>query len=71
MKLKIILLQKLKKQKLIRKRLSKDIASFDYFDKSLIVFSVTTGSISIGLFATAFEAPIGISSGLLVKNNAK
>ena len=31
------------------KRLSKYIASFDYFDKSLLVLSVTTGSISIGI----------------------
>ena len=38
----------------MRKRLSKDIASFDYFDKSLIVFSVTAVSISTALFATAF-----------------
>ena len=29
------------------KRLSKYIASYDYFDKPLIVLSVTTGSISI------------------------
>ena len=29
------------------KRLSKYIASFDYFDKPLVVLSVTTGSISI------------------------
>ena len=41
------------------KRLSKYIASFDYFDKSLIVLSVTTGSISIALFATVIGAPVG------------
>ena len=29
------------------KRLSKYIASFDYFDKSFIVLSVTTGNTSI------------------------
>ena len=33
------------------KRLSKCIAFFDYFDKSLIVLYVTTGSISIASFA--------------------
>ena len=44
------------------KRFSKYIASFDYFDKSLIVLSVTTGSISIVSFATAFRAPVGIAS---------
>ena len=42
------------------KRLSKYIASFDYFDKSLIVLSVTTGSISIASFATVIGAPVGI-----------
>ena len=41
------------------KRLSKDITSSDYFDKSLIVLSVTTGSISIALFATVIGAPVG------------
>ena len=44
------------------KRLSKYIASFDYFDKSLIVLSVTTGSISIALFAILIGAPAGIAS---------
>ena len=44
------------------KRLSKYITSFDYFDKSLIVLSVTTGSISIASFATVIGAPVGIAS---------
>ena len=44
------------------KRLSKYIASFDYFDKSLIVLSVTTGSISIASFATVIGAPVGMMS---------
>ena len=44
------------------KRLSKYIASFEYFDKSLIVLSVTTGSISIASFATVIGAPVGIIS---------
>ena len=35
----------IKERELMSKRLSKYIASFDYFDKSLIVLSVTTGSI--------------------------
>ena len=46
----------------MNKRLSKYIASFDYFDKSLIVLSVTTGSISIASFATVIEAPVGMMS---------
>ena len=33
-------------------RLSKYIASFDYFNKSLIVLSATGGNISIASFAT-------------------
>ena len=44
------------------KRLSKCIASFDNFDKSLVVLSVTTGSISIASFATVIGAPEGIVS---------
>ena len=52
----------IKERELISKRLSKYIASFDYFDKLLIVFSVTTGSISIASFATVIRAPVGIVS---------
>ena len=44
------------------KRLSKYIASFDYFGKPSIVLSVRTGSISIASFATATGAPVGIAS---------
>ena len=44
------------------KRLSKYIASFDYFDSSLIVLSATSGSISIASFATVIGAPVGITS---------
>ena len=46
----------------MRKRLSKYIASFGYFDKSLIVLSVATGSISIASFANVIGAPVGITS---------
>ena len=38
------------------------ITSFDYFDKSLIALSVTTGSISIASFANVIGAPVGIVS---------
>ena len=44
------------------KNLSKYIVFFGYLDKSLIVFSVATGSISIASFATAIGAPVGIMS---------
>ena len=40
-----------KERELISKRLSKYIASFDYFDKSLIVLLATSVSISIAPFA--------------------
>ena len=52
----------IKERELMSKRLSKYIPSFDYFDKSLTVLSVTTGSIYIALFATVIEAPVGIAS---------
>ena len=48
----------IKERELMSKRLSKYIASFDYFDKSLIVLSVTTGSISIPSFATVIGQPV-------------
>ena len=41
------------------KRLSKYIASFDYFDKLLIVLSVTAGNISI---VTVIAAAVGMAS---------
>ena len=37
----------IREKELMCERLSKYIASFGYFDKSLVVLSVTTGSISI------------------------
>ena len=43
---------------------SKYIALFDYFDKSLIVLSVTSGSISIASFTTVIGAPVGIASAI-------
>ena len=52
----------IKERESMSKRLSKYIAFFDYFDKSLIVLSVTTGSISIASFATVIGAPVGIVS---------
>ena len=44
------------------KRLSKYIISFNYFDKSLIALSITTGSVSITSFATVIGAPVVIVS---------
>ena len=42
------------------KRLRKYIASFECFDKSLIVLSLIRGSISISSFSTVIGAPVGI-----------
>ena len=42
------------------KNLSKYIASLEYFDKSLIVLLVATGSIYIASFETVIGAPVGI-----------
>ena len=52
----------IKERELMGKRLSKYIASFDYFDKSLIVLSITTGSISIATFVTFVGALVGMMS---------
>ena len=46
------------------KRLSKYIASFDYFNTSLIALSATSGSISIASFATVIGTPVGASLSL-------
>ena len=43
----------IKEREIMSKNLSGYIASSEYFDKSLIVLSVATGSISIASFATA------------------
>ena len=52
----------IKERELMSKRLSKYIASFDYFDKSVTVLSVTTCSISTASFATVIGAPVGMGS---------
>ena len=55
----------IKERELMSKRLSKYIASFDYFDNSLIVLSVTAGSISVASFAIVIGAPVGMVSASL------
>ena len=55
----------IKERKLISKKLSKYVSFFDYFHKSLIVLSVTSGSVSIASFATVIRIPIGITSASL------
>ena len=55
----------IKERELMSKKLSKYISLFDYFDKSLIVLSVTSGDVSVALFATVIGVPIGITSASL------
>ena len=62
MKIKGYFVAEIKERELMSKILSKYIASFDYFDKSLIILSVTIGSISIASFAVVIGAPVGIVS---------
>ena len=52
---------KIKERKSMNKKLSKYISFFDYFDKSWIVLTVTTGNISIASFATVIGIPRGIA----------
>ena len=47
------------------KRLSKYVASFDYFGKSLFVLSATSGSTSIASFATVIGTPSETASASL------
>ena len=61
MRLKIILLQRLKTENYWAKDL-KIYSSFEYFDKSLIVLSVTTGSVSIAWYTNVIRALVGIIS---------
>ena len=55
----------IKESELMKERLSKYTASFDYFDISSIVLPATSGSISIASFATAIGTPVGIASASL------
>ena len=59
-KIKNYFVAEIKERELMSKRLSKYIASFDYFDKSLRILSITTGSISIASFPTVIRASAGI-----------
>ena len=52
----------IKGRELMSKKLSKYVSFFNYFDKSLIVLSVPSGSISIASFATVIRIPIKVTS---------
>ena len=53
-------LAKIRERELISKNLSKYIASFEYFNKSLIFLSVLASSISIASFVSVIGPPAGI-----------
>ena len=53
-------LAEIRERELISKNISKYIASLDYFDKSLNVLSILSGSISITSIASVIGAPAGI-----------
>ena len=53
-------LGEIRERALISKILSKYISSLGYFDKSLNVLSILSGSISIALFASVIGVPAGI-----------
>ena len=55
----------IKEREPMSKKLSKYIYFFYYFDKSLIVLSVTSGDVSIASFTTVIEIPVGITSASL------
>ena len=58
--IKYYFLAEISERELISKNISKHIASLDYFDKSLNVLSILSGSISIASFSTVVGAPAGI-----------
>ena len=53
---------KIQERKIMSKKQSKYIAAFDYFDKTLIVLSATSGGMSIISFASITGAAVGIAS---------
>ena len=53
-------LAEIRERELNSKNISKYIASLDYFDKSLNILSILSGSMSIASFASVIGAPAGI-----------
>ena len=58
--IKYYFLAEIRERELISKNLCKYIASLGYFDKSLNVLSILSGSISIASFASVIGVPAGI-----------
>ena len=57
--------QEINQRKSCSKKLSKYVVAFDYIDKILIVLNATTGGVSIILFTSTVDAPVGIASASL------
>ena len=53
---------KIRERELMSKRVNRYVASFGYFDESLIVLSETSSDISIASFAPVIGVPVGIAS---------
>ena len=49
-------------RRIMSNKLSKYSGAFDYFDKTLIVLSATTGGVSIIYFISIIGVPVGIAS---------
>ena len=54
--------QEINQRKSCSKKLSKDVAVFDYIDQALIVLSATNRGVSIISFTSIVGAPVGIAS---------
>ena len=52
----------IQERKTMSKKISKYIATFDYFGKTLIVLSATIGGISIISFTSVIAVPVGTAS---------
>ena len=61
-KIKDYLNSKIQERKIMSKKLSKYIAAFDYFEKTLFSISATNGGWTIISFVNVIRAPVGLAS---------
>ena len=61
-KIKDYLNSKIQERKIMNKKLSKYIAAFDYFEKTLFFISATNGGWTIISFVNVIRAPAGLAS---------
>ena len=59
-------IEEINQRKSCSRKLSKYVDVFDYIDQTLINLSVTSGGVSIISFTSIVEAPVGISSAVLL-----